>query len=386
MLSRLIWKSIVVRHRRLLVAAVAMLLAASLVTGLLTISMEMQNKAARELEAYGANLLLIPRTVSLPAGAGGMAFGKVEAQGYINEQDLSYLESGEIRGLRSYASYLYSRASAEGQKVIVAGVLFDKLREINPFWQIQGNWPADSLDSTDSIIGSNVAQKLALNTGDQLSLEFKKGKHVFKVVGIAVVGGSEDNQIFIPLRTAQTLSGRQKQVDLVHIRASSEEAPLSDIAARIERAMPYAEARVIGQIAEAEKSILYKIQLLVSLVAALALLAASVAVFSTMSASVMERTREIGLMKALGAGNKRIAAVFISEAVAIGLAGGIAGSIWGLALAQVISKSVFDSFVHPRMLAFVLSFIIAVAVAVLASLWPAYKALSVEPAVSLRGE
>lgn len=386
MLSRVIAKALVVRKRRWMVAAIAVLLAASLVTALLTLLLNMNSKVSKELESYGPNLLLLPKGISLPAGAGGLALGQVADQGYIMEEKLSVIESGKIKGIKNYAPYLYTVASKQGYKVIVAGVLFDRVKDINPFWKIEGEWVRDDSDKNGSIVGKNVAERFSLRPGDELSLEFKDRRAIFTVSGIAEVGGSEDNQIFIPLKTAQGLSGRVEQVDLIQIRASTDEIPLSSTASELEKAIPGAEAKVIGQIAEAEKNVLFKIELLISLITAMVLLVAAVAVFSTMSASVLERTKEIGLMKALGARDLRIAIIFLAEAVAIGISGGILGNILGMGLAQIISRTVFNTYLQPQAIAFPVTLVVALVVTTVASLLPVRNAINVEPIIALRGE
>ncbi len=386
MLARVIAKSLFVRRKRLMIAAVAVLLAASLVTSLLTVSLEMRSKASKELESYGPNIILLPGAVSLPAGAGGLILGQVAAQGHITEDNLSVIESGKIKGIKNYAPYLFTVAGSQGQKVIVAGTLFNRVKELYPYWKIEGDWIRDGIDINSSIIGKNVAQRFSLHPGDEFYLDFKDERAGFKVAGIVEVGGSEDNQIFIPLMAAQSLSGRDGQVDLTQIRASADELPLSSIASELEKAIPDTQARVLGQIADAEKNVLFKIELLITLITALVLIVAAVAVFSTMSASVMERTKEIGLMKALGARDSRIAVIFLVEASAIGLSGGILGNIIGMGLAQLISKSVFNTYLHPQAVAIPVTLAVALVITTVASLLPVRNAMNVKPIIALRGE
>jgi len=216
-------------------------------------------------------------------------------------------------------------------------------------------------------------------------LDFGGATKEFSVAGVAEVGGSEDNQVFIELRTAQLLSGRSGQVDLVQVRASTENRPLAEIAAELEKNL-HVKARVVSQIAEAEETVLFKIELLMALITLLTILASGVAVFSTLTSSILERVKEIGLMKALGAKNSRIAVIFLAEAWAIGLVGGLLGNIIGLGMAQAIAKSVFDSYLSPQIPVIPITIAAALAVATIAALGPVRKALTVDPVVTLRGE
>ncbi|MBI4187025.1 MAG: ABC transporter permease [Chloroflexi bacterium] len=386
MLKRIITKSLLARKRHLLVASVAAVLGATLITSLVTLSLGMKTQASRELEAYGANMILLPETMSLPAGAGGLAFGNIVSEGYIAQEYLGILEAGQIIEVKSYTPYLYTVASYRGQKVVLAGTLFDKLREISSFWRIEGEWPGNSSETEGiAVIGRKVAQKFGLHPGDRFVLDLGEVSREFSVAGVADIGGSEDNQVFIGLGTAQLLSGRSGQVDLVQVRASTENRPLAETAAELEKNL-HAKARVVSQIAEAEETVLFKIELLMALITALTVLASGVAVFSTLTSSVLERVKEIGLMKALGAKNERIAVIFIAEAWTIGLIGGLLGNILGLGMAQAIARSVFSSYLSPQIPVIPLTLAAALAVATVAALGPVRKALNVDPVVTLRGE
>jgi putative ABC transport system permease protein len=133
-------------------------------------------------------------------------------------------------------------------------------------------------------------------------------------------------------------------------------------------------------------STLGMVQGLMLMVTLVALFASALGVMTTMTSSVIERRKEIGLMKAVGAERRKIVALFLSEAAIIGALGGAAGFVAGLVLAQVIGISVFATPIglHALVLPAVMG--LAVAVALLASLLPVRRAMGVEPAVVLRGE
>jgi putative ABC transport system permease protein len=105
-----------------------------------------------------------------------------------------------------------------------------------------------------------------------------------------------------------------------------------------------------------------------------------------MTTSVIERKKEIGLMKSVGAENKKIMSLFFSEATIIGIIGGIAGFIIGVILAQIIGISVFNTSITPRLEIIPIVLLMSITVALLASIIPIRRAIRVEPAVVLRGE
>ena len=107
---------------------------------------------------------------------------------------------------------------------------------------------------------------------------------------------------------------------------------------------------------------------------------------TTMTTSVIERQKEIGLMKSVGAENKKIVSLFFSEAAIIGSIGGVLGFIIGVILAQVIGLSVFSTSISPQYQILPVAILISIGVSLFASVLPVRRAVKVEPAVVLRGE
>jgi putative ABC transport system permease protein len=105
-----------------------------------------------------------------------------------------------------------------------------------------------------------------------------------------------------------------------------------------------------------------------------------------MTTSVIERQKEIGLMKSVGAEDKKIVALFLSEAAIIGAIGGILGYIIGNILAQIIGMSVFSTSITPRLEVLPIALGLSIGISLLASALPVRRAMKVEPAIVLRGE
>jgi len=133
-------------------------------------------------------------------------------------------------------------------------------------------------------------------------------------------------------------------------------------------------------------NILGKIEDMMFLVTIVALLASALGVMTTMTTSVIERRKEIGLMKSIGAENKSIISLFLSEAALIGVIGGFLGYVVGIILSQFIGMSVFGTSISPRLEVIPIALGISVGVSLLASILPVRKAVGVEPAIVLRGE
>jgi len=409
---RILAKSLSKRKGKIALAVIAVIMGASVTTALLTVSLDINEKMNYEFRKFGANLLVIPKSDTINVGIGQFGFGSVTEQKYINQTDLYKIKTIYwANNVLGYAPFLYQAVMVDtgnqSSIAVLAGTWFEKdttledgthfntgVRTINSWWEVEGNWVDDNGSSPDALIGINVAEKLGLGLGDVMHLSYSEMPGDIanttyldlNVVGIVNAGGPEDDQIFARLDAAQSLTGRPSMVHTVQVSALCTKCPVEVFATEIEEKIPYVDARTVKQLANAEMSLLSKIENMMLLVSAVALSASALGVATTMTASVVERRKEIGLMKGMGAENGRIASLFLSEAGIIGLLGGILGYSVRLVLAYLIGLSVFDSQVMPSLLVFPIALGIGAGVALLASLLPVRRATKVEPAVVLRGD
>ncbi|HLB12485.1 MAG TPA: FtsX-like permease family protein [Dehalococcoidia bacterium] len=372
----LLYKSLSKRRARSAVTLAALLLGACLVGALLSVSMDIGRKAGTQLQAYGANLLLLPR--------GGALAAQGDSGSYLAETELNTLESHQGAGSLYFAPYLYGIVEASGQKIVLGGTRLQVASPLASWWKVEGTWP-DPAEPGTALAGVAAARALGISPGDTISVRYGTSTLPLRISGILETGGSEDSQLLTHLPAVQKLLGKEGAVGLVQVRAQAGTA-LEPLARQLEEQVSSSEARIVGQVAHAEEQVLGKVQLLMALVAALVLLASSLSVSSTLATAVLERTREIGLMKALGASDGSIAALLLAEVLVLGLLGGLMGYGLGLGLAQVIGYSVFDSAISPQPEALALTLSLALAVALTCCVIPLRRALAVEPAIILKGE
>ncbi|MBI2848249.1 MAG: ABC transporter permease [Chloroflexi bacterium] len=372
---RILSRSFRNRKARLILAIISVVLGSSLVASLTNLSIDIPQKASAQLRSYGANIIVLSQP---PAGS---------TESYISDEDLAYLSQEEIAdSIASYVPYLYTLVEVGGQRVVLAGTALDRARAANSWWQITGRWPDGEKKVSEALVGLQVAEKLDLELDNDFIVVVSGNPRIFRVAGILETGAAEESQIFVSLEAAQALAGLPGRISLVQVSALTEKLSLTHLARSIEQAMPGTESRVVGQIARAEQQVLRRVQLLLALVAAFILLASGLVVLSTMTTTLLERIPEIGLMKALGATNRRIIGLFSAEIGVIAASGGIIGYLAGYALAQIISRSVFAASVSPHPLVLLTTIAIAALVSFLASIVPLRRAMKVEPAITLRGE
>jgi len=405
MFWRILRKSITKRKSRIAIAIISVLMGASIATALLSVSMDVSEKVGFEFRKYGANLMVVPKSDIIEVGFPGVDFGAVTDQRYINESDLWKIKSIFWRNnVLGFAPLLYQVVEIgdgeNNQNVVLAGTYFNKdIEIIEPYStyddpNVNGSWIENSSDNKSSMVGINVAEKIGLKIGDTYTISFIRdyedqtniSYYDLTIIGIIETDGNEDNQIFVNLPVVQNITGLSGKVHTVQVSALCNNCPVDTFAYEIQGAIPYVDARTVKQLVSAEMNILGKIEDMMFLVTIVALLASALGVMTTMTTSVIERKKEIGLMKSVGAENKKIVALFLGEATIIGIAGGILGYIIGFVLSQFIGMSVFNTTISSRIEVLPIAIGISVGVSLLASILPVRRATKVEPAIVLRGE
>lgn len=160
---------------------------------------------------------------------------------------------------------------------------------------------------------------------------------------------------------------------------------VSSIAYQIEEVIHGSVARPVRQIAESEGRILDKTQLLMLLITVLSLLSATMGVSNLVSANIMERSRELGLLKALGATDVSVIILVLSEIFMAGLAGGILGYFVGIGFAQIIGHAVFGSGIAVNLIVIPILIVLLILMILLGSLPAIRSILRLRPAIVLHG-
>src|SRR5262249_31802810 len=152
--------------------------------------------------------------------------------------------------------------------------------------------------------------------------------------GVLTTGESEEDQLFAPLPLVQEETGLPGKVSLAAMSVDGGVGAVRSAAAAIERRIPGVSARPLWQIAAAQGALLGKLDRLMFFLTLVVLFLCGLCVMTTLLSIVLEREREIGLMRALGAGDLEILVIFLGEVSLLGLLGGAAGLGLGTAAAR----------------------------------------------------
>ena len=425
------WKmlrgALIRRRGKLALIAAAVALGSSLATALLNVMFDAGDKINRELKTYGANLTMAPRGAALLGEIyrrEDMGSQPGPSDKYIQEADLVKIKMiFWAYNIVDFTPYLETPVRVGPREASLAGVWFDRrlelpteeevrtgLNRLKPWWEITGRPGADD-DPFGALMGRDLAESLGLRVGDPLAVDCAGRRTEFTVRGVFNSGGPDDGRIFAPLKTVQELTGRPGLVDRVEISAlttpenelarraaqdpsslSRQEwdtwyctAYISAIAYQLEEILPGVRVRPILQVAEAEGLILTKTQLLMTLLTLLTLACSALAVSNLVTATVMERGAELGLLKSLGAADSAVALLVLAEIAAAAALGWAAGCGLGLGLAQIIGRTVFGAATQFKALVPPLTALLALAVTLLGSLPALGALLRLRPADILHG-
>ena len=417
-------KGALIRQRgRFFLIALTVALGVSLAAAMLNVMFDVGDKVNQELKAFGANITVAPKNASLLNDVYGVGSDSGHKE-YLNEEDLGKIKTiFWTNNIVAFTPMLNGTVSVNGQNVNLTGTWFNYhmtlptgdafdtgVEEMKSWWQIDGDWPKDNTDQV--LVGQKLAESLQVKTGDTLSYRRADGTQgQFVIAGIVSGGGNEDNAILASLPVVQqalNLKGKVSEIevsaittpenDLARKAAANPErlsqaereiwyctAYVSSIAFQIEEVVNNSSARPVRQIAESEGKILYKTQLLMLLITVLSLISAALGVSNLVSANVMERSREIGLMKALGAKNYEVILMILTETLIAGILGGIVGYFIGMGFAQVIGYTVFGSAIANNIIVVPIVGALMVAVILLGSVPAIRTLLSLQPASVLHG-
>jgi len=381
------------RKRRLLYATIGVAIGTMTVIGILTVAMAARARIYNQLEKYGPNLSITPAINNVNMTLGDLSLGTSSVgDNYIDESKVPRIREiadSEIRAtlgiqtegaLATVAPQLFINTKVKDVSVMVVGIDPEEEQKIKTWWQIGEGEYITGPDQ--AVVGSEVADLLGLKVGDFIPLNNRT------VVVSGVLGGTganDDYQIFTSLSTVQQAFDKEGLISTIDIRALCNACPVENIAGSINKDISGVRAVAIKQVASTEMGMLERINNFMLALAGITLAIALFAVVNTMLASVHERIKDIGIMRAVGASRNQIIKVFIYEAIILGIVGGVIGYFAGNALALLIGPIIFEGATVGFVPAYLpIAIALATFIAVVATIYPAFRATRIRVADSFR--
>jgi len=257
-----------------------------------------------------------------------------------------------------------------------------------------------------AVLGSTVKKEL-FGESDAVGQRIKIKKHTFEVIGVMKERGTVafqdyDDQIFLPLKTMQKLIAGVNHLGLLRAKVDSEEnvaQAMEDLAMTLRDQHDISDqsgasddftVRSANEALDVITTVTDALKYFLAAMAALSLLVGGIGIMNIMLVSVTERTREIGLRKAVGANNFNILTQFLVEAVTVTILGGIIGIVGGTVISFLISVVAKILGYDWEFVVTITSIVLAVGVSMLVGLvfgiYPASRASKLEPVEALRYE
>lgn len=378
MLLRLLFRALAHRPAKLFAVIAALGVGATLSSALLSLFFDLPAKMSAEFRALGPNLVIAPQddATTLPQetlvsatslAPGATALPWLYAVGSVNQ-------------------------SSRQSSLVLAGTDLGAIAQAHPSWSLVAFTPSSSPDfaAPGVIAGERVAAHFGWSAqdaaGQQVAMEYDGRSLRLPLRGIISTGGSEDAQVFVPLAALQELTERSGQLSLIEMAVPGEAAQVETARATLAQTLPHAAVRPLRPVIESQARVVMKVRGLMLGLTTIVLALVLLSVMTTVSGMVLDRSKEIGVMKALGAGEGRIAGFLFAEASLLALLASLAGFVAGYGLARLAAERLFGSGLAMRADAFAAVMTITVVVALLACALPARYIRGLEPAVILRGE
>ncbi len=386
-----VWKHMKTRRIRTLLTILGVIIGIAAIVGLMTISKSVNFAVQEQFEKMGISSIRV-----VPAGLNGPPTGAVGLDIAVKEK----IE--KVKGVEYVNAVLieYATIKVNNEEQTVSINSYDT--------ELSDKGFLDTDIKTTQGRFFNVEEKGAIILGYDVAYDtFKKDLHIhntvfindqkFKVIGILEKTGTDvDTRGYISLEEARILFNKDDIVNAFIVQ-TTEGIDTTKIGEKIKeellKTMQEEEFQVFTpeQLLKEIGAMLAVIQIVLTSIASIALLIGAIGIMNSMFTAVLERTREIGVMKAIGAQNKDVGIIFLIEAGSMGVVGGIIGTVAGTSMAylveyvaKLIGYSLFSVHIEPQLI--VGSIIFSFVIGAVAGVIPALRAAGLKPVDALRYE
>ncbi|MFH0737681.1 MAG: ABC transporter permease [Candidatus Micrarchaeota archaeon] len=369
---------------------------------ILSVSEGFNRDIEKQVSAFGADQMFVYPIASIEEAFSGGSASMMQTSGKLREADVDDIKN--IPGVKSVARIVYGRATMAFKGKNITATIFGADRDMFDMYadyiQIESGREFKDNERGVAFFAADAATDYFGKDPVQVgSVVLINGKS-YRVVGIqkkigTSMSAQDDSSVYVPFEDARDMFHGQlldDEVGAIMIQVD-EGFDADEIKDTIERKLASnhrlrvedKDFSVItsAQISEIVGTILLSVQLVLAAVTMIASVVGAIGIANTMFANVLERVREIGILKAVGATRSDILLLFLSESAMIGLAGGVIGLVLGYGLLEVLEDLfAVPYFLRLRIVAFV--FIFSIGTGVAAGFIPAYRAARMDPVEALR--
>jgi putative ABC transport system permease protein len=393
----LIGKELAERPVPMLACGLAILLGVTALVAIRTVTIYSELAVARELDSLGANVLILPKGVTLQDYYAADLHGETLPEDYVGRITLSGIE-----GVDNLSPKLCVPIRLANRSATLTGILPKSEFQAKASWQGAGIFarpvgcgaeadlpngtPADpkalagkrvieTLEDHQTLLGADVAAHSGLKEGDLVEL---LGERFTVLAVLPSTGTVDDSRVFAHLHTVQRLSGKGEVVNVVEVVGCCKQIA-AGLVEKLTALLPQARVLTITQVVQTQQNVNWMMTNLSLIFLAVLLAVGTASMASALYANVSERRKEIGTLMALGATPGLVLRLVVGKALVLGVAGGVGGFLLGSTLALWLGPQLAGVAVRPVPALALLASGLAVGAALLASGPPAWSAARLDP-------
>lgn len=401
--NTLVFHELLQRKNKLITSGLAIILGIAVIVTINTVATFSEKAIAKELDALGANILILPQTANL------VDYYSADLQsGELPEEYVTLLTTSNLEGLDNLSPKLSVPVSIGDKQVTLTGILPKNEFQSKASWQGAGIFTRpkscgnvddifgltkkipketlvrkrviETLESNEVLVGSDVAEKLQLKEGGEIAMLDTP----FKISAVLPQTGTvDDSRIFAHLHTVQDLSGKEAVVNAIEVVGCCEQIS-KGLVAKINYLIPDAKVITISQVVDTQVKTNQLMRNISTLFLLIIIAIGGAGIANDMYNNVYERRKEIGTLVALGANSSIVLKVFLKKALLLGALGGIGGYLIGTLLAMVLGPLIAGVPVLPIPHLFFAAIALSVCIALIASYFPARYATRLDPCTVLQ--
>lgn len=405
------------RKSKMFFVVLGLVIGIATVVSVTSVVESMKTEMTRQLSEFGANIVITPDTGELAFSYGGITIPEVLFDVVkLTNNDVGAIESVSLRPMiRAVAPKLLGLATYNDMTFIVAGSDLKSEFAIKPWLRVQtgegmmnqepsgtegtsGNSDMGEYEKLDLsredlsgldlsgnrvLVGALASEHLGVMAGDTMTIA---GRELEVAAVLAENGSPEDKQVLMDLALAQELLERPGEVTVIEISADYTLGSEDALLAQLRSALPHSDITSLRQAMLGRDEMLGRLTRFGVSVSVLVLFVGMLVVALTMSGAVRERTREIGIFRAIGFRKSHVTQIILIEGALVSALGGMIGYAAGIAVARYAGPALAGMELAPpwRVDLFFAAVVLALVIGALASLYPARQAAKLDPAEALR--